>query len=250
MRKQWRVKAMRMGGFVLDRSAMTHYRGKGESIRVPIWAAAATDGVHKVVVDTGINDVEEVRRTTEPGVFQSPEETMPNALKRAFGWTPEEVDTVILTHLHNDHNGNNRLFVNADFYVQKAEWEAAHNPIEFEKIFYVDKLYNRDAVNYFQWNFLDGDAEIFPGLRVITTPGHTRGLQSALFDIDGGPLCVSGDAANVAENINDNLEPNLLTSPAQVYESFKKIRRSAKLILPGHEPSIPDLTETEFCVIK
>lgn len=250
MRKKWRVKAMRMGGFTLDRSAMTHFKGKGETIKVPIWAAAATDGEHKVVIDTGIHDVLELQRTSEPGCFQSPDELMPNALKRAFGWTPEEVDTVVLTHLHNDHNGNNRLFVNADFHVQRKEWEAAHNPIEFEKIYYVQKLFDKNAVNYFQWNFLDGDAEIYPGLRVIFTPGHTRGLQSVLLDIEGGPLCVSGDAANTAENINENLEPNIVTSPEQVYESFRLIRRYAKLILPGHEPSIPDLTESEFAVIK
>lgn len=249
MRKQWRVKAMRLGGFTLDRSAMTHYKGKGESIFVPVWAAAATDGVHRVVVDTGIHDAEELRATSEPGCRQEPHELMPAALDRAFGWKPEDVDIVVLTHLHNDHTGNSRLFTNADFYLQRAEWEAANNPIDFEKIYYVQKLFDKTAVNYFQWNFLDGETEILPGLRVIPAPGHTRGLQCALFDIPGGPLCVSGDAANVAENINENLEPNIVVDARQVYESFRRIRQVARLILPGHEPSIPDMTETEFSAI-
>lgn len=77
-----------------------------------------------------------------------------------------------------------------------------------------------------------------PGLKVITTPGHTIGHQSVLFDTEQGVLCVSGDICNVAENVNENLEPNIVVMVPETYESLARIRQCAHLILPGHEPGI------------
>ena len=77
----WTVKAIQVGSIELDRSAMTHFKGKGEKITVPIWCAGATDGVHKVLVDTGIRDLEEYRKS-EPGVSQTKEQDTVRAVKR------------------------------------------------------------------------------------------------------------------------------------------------------------------------
>jgi len=237
--KKWIVKAIQVGSIELDRSAMTHYKGKGERITVPIWCAGATDGEHKILVDTGIRDLNEYRKA-EPGVSQTPEQDTAAAVKRIMGWEADEVDIVINTHLHCDHSGSNAKFKNARFYIQKAEWEAAFAPLIPEKPFYDSLCYDKNAVNYFQWQFLDGDTEILPGLRVISTPGHTRGHQSVLFDANDGVVCVSGDICNIAENLKENLEPNIVVLVAETYESFQRIRQAAHYILPGHEPAVAD----------
>lgn len=236
---KWKVTAIQVGSYELDRSAMTHYKGKGQRMKVPIWCAAATDGIHKVLVDTGIRDIAEYKKIV-PGVSQSPDQSLDAALKRIMGWSPVGVDVVINTHLHRDHCGSNYLFDNARFYLQKTEWEAAFSPLVPEKMQYDETCYNKDAINYFQWSFLDGDAEILTGLRIITTPGHTRGHQSVLFDTFEGVVCVSGDICNLAENVNENLEPNIVVLVEETYKSLAKIRRLAHFILPGHEPAIED----------
>jgi 4-pyridoxolactonase len=47
-----------------------------------------------------------------------------------------------------------------------------------------------------QFELLDGDAEVLPGLSVITTPGHTVGHQCVVVQSgDGGPDVLIGDAA-------------------------------------------------------
>ena len=153
---KWTVRAIQVGSIDLDRSAMTHFKGKGERITVPIWCAGATDGIHKVIVDTGIRDLEEYRKA-EPGVKQTPDQVTTAAIKRVMGWEPDDIDIVINTHLHCDHSGSNREFKNAKFYVQKKEWEAAFNPLVPEAPFYDKLCYDKNAVNYFQWNFLEGD---------------------------------------------------------------------------------------------
>ena len=169
----WTVKAIQVGSIELDRSAMTHFKGKGEKITVPIWCAGATDGVHKVLVDTGIRDLEEYRKS-EPGVSQTKEQDTVRAVKRIMGWEAEDVDIVINTHLHCDHSGSNGKFKKATFYVQKKEWEAAFAPLVPEAPFYDTLCYDKHAVNYFQWEFLEGDTQILPGSRCIPPGGFSR----------------------------------------------------------------------------
>lgn len=233
----WKVTPIQVGTIVLDRSAMTHYKGKGEQIVIPIWCGAATDGIHKVLIDTGIRDIIEYQKA-EPGATQAENQEITTALKNIMGWAPEDVDIVINTHLHCDHCGCNYKFQNARFYVQAKEWHAAFHPIAPEAPFYDIPSYDKNAVNYFQWEFLDGDTEILPGLKVITTPGHTFGHQSALLDTEEGVLCVSGDICNVAENVIENLEPNIVVMVPETYQSFERIRQFAHYILPGHDPGI------------
>ena len=176
-----------------------------------------------MIVDTGIRDLEEYRKA-EPGVKQTPDQVTTAAIKRVMGWEPDDIDIVINTHLHCDHSGSNREFKNAKFYVQKKEWEAAFkSSCARRRLFTIKLCYDKNAVNYFQWNFLEGDTEILPGLRVITTPGHTRGHQSVMFDTKDGVVCVSGDICNVAENVNGNLEPNIVVMVPETYESFERI---------------------------
>ncbi len=48
-------------------------------------------------------------------------------LKEHLGWEPEDVDIVIHTHLHYDHAGNDYLFKNAKFIIQRDEFEYGMN---------------------------------------------------------------------------------------------------------------------------
>jgi N-acyl homoserine lactone hydrolase len=102
--------------------------------------------------------------------------------------SPADIDLVINTHLHFDHCGQNAVFAHAPCYVQRTELERA-------------KVESRELYDWFgfmnaRWELLDGDAEIVPGVRVITTPGHTSGHQSVLVSgADGAVDALIGDAA-------------------------------------------------------
>jgi N-acyl homoserine lactone hydrolase len=245
----WNVKLMKVGEFLLDKGGLTHFENKGVMITAPVWALAIYNQEHKIIVDTGIHDVRWVIDHVEPGCKCPPEMETERAIQNAVGWKPEDVGTVITTHLHYDHCGCHNKFKNAKIYVQNKEWEAANNPSATEARFYHQPLFDKKAVNYFQWRFLNGDTEIFPGLAVITTPGHSRGHQSVLINISEGVLCFGGDAVNVLDNINDNLEPGILVDGLAVYESYKKIRLYADYIIPGHEPEIKNGSSENFPVI-
>jgi len=100
--------------------------------------------------------------------------------------TPSDIDLVINTHLHFDHCGQNAVFKNAAFYVQRAELSRA-------------KRESPDLYDWFdfmnaKFELLDGDTEVLPGLSVITTPGHTDGHQSVVVQSGDGLDLLTGDA--------------------------------------------------------
>ena len=102
--------------------------------------------------------------------------------------TPADIGLVINTHLHFDHCGQNAVFPHAPFYVQRAEVDRAKREAR--------ELYDWFGFMDAQFELLDGDAEVLPGLSVITTPGHTVGHQCVVVQSgDGGPDVLIGDAA-------------------------------------------------------
>ena len=121
--------------------------------------------------------------------------------------SPADVKIVINSHLHFDHCGQNAVFKQAPFYVQRSELERARRQ-------------ERTTSEWFdfagaRFELLDGDAEIAPGVRVIATPGHTVGHQSVLVDVDGGQAVMIGDAAYTADIYREADKADLSAWPGQ-----------------------------------
>jgi glyoxylase-like metal-dependent hydrolase (beta-lactamase superfamily II) len=246
---KWRVKTIQLGTISADKSGITHYRGLGTKLELPVWCVAVTDGKTRILVDTGMDDIDWVIGGPEPFAHQKESERMRPALKAAMGWDPGDVDAVVNTHLHFDHCCCNHMFKNADIYVQRRELETAYAPPPGVRHLYAARCFDKKAIPYFQWKLLDGEAEIFPGVIAFPTPGHTFGHQSVLVDMEEGSLCVAGDVVGLVENINDNVEGGTIMEVEAYYRSFVSIRRKADFIVPGHEPGIANHMEKGFPAI-
>ena len=103
------------------------------------------------------------------------------------GLSPADIRWVINTHLHWDHCGQNAVFKHAPLYVQRTEYERARRP-NYTVMEWLDFAGAR-------FELLDGEQEIVPGVRVVTTPGHTGGHQSVQVDTTAGKAILVGDAA-------------------------------------------------------
>ena len=95
-----------------------------------------------------------------------------------------EIDAVVNTHLHFDHCGGNRRFAGTPTYVQRAELAAARAPD------YLEEWVHFDGATYVE---LDGDAELWNGVSVLFTPGHSPGHQAVVVDTDNGLVVLAGD---------------------------------------------------------
>jgi glyoxylase-like metal-dependent hydrolase (beta-lactamase superfamily II) len=114
---------------------------------------------------------------------------------KASGYSPAEIDIVVLTHLHGDHvcglaAENKRLFPNAVVWAAAAEaryWLAPANPATPAQARTALALY---GTNFRTFN--PGDT-IAPGLTIVPAPGHTPGHTAYLVESKGAAVLVFGD---------------------------------------------------------
>jgi glyoxylase-like metal-dependent hydrolase (beta-lactamase superfamily II) len=243
----YKITALKIGSLYAEKSSLTMGIDYGKPVEIPMWSAAVEGNGIKALVDTGIHDIEWVRATVgdQYRVTQEEDEPMEKALAM-IGWKPEDVNVVVNTHLHYDHAGCNYMFKNATFYTQRTEWEYSFDAIENQKVYYAQFLYDWRAVKYTSWKMLDGEYEIAPGFVVIPLPGHTPGVQGALVTTEEGVVCIAGDSANLAENVNDNLLANIIWDCEMGYKTLDTIRTRANMLLGGHEGTLKKYQTSGF----
>jgi glyoxylase-like metal-dependent hydrolase (beta-lactamase superfamily II) len=125
---------------------------------------------------------------------------------RSAGYTPEEVDIVLLTHLHSDHIGGlttqdgRRVFPNADVYVAKAESEfwlspeiAAKAPKDAQPFFQSAQAIAAPYIKAGKWHTFSGSEPIVDGMQIVPLPGHTPGHTGYEFSSKGQKILFWGD---------------------------------------------------------
>jgi glyoxylase-like metal-dependent hydrolase (beta-lactamase superfamily II) len=129
---------------------------------------------------------------------------------RASGYRPDQVDEVLLTHLHFDHAGGlvdngHAVFPNATIWVDKAEadfWlskKARDNAPDALKPWFdkaVAALTPYQATGHLRT--FSGDKSFAPGIHAIETFGHTPGDASYVIESNGRKLMVWGDLVHFA----------------------------------------------------
>lgn len=122
---------------------------------------------------------------------------MPQALAM-LGIRPQDVGTVVHTHLHLDHVGGDRapsgepFFPEARILVQRSEldhWAAAAGE-------QADRIRLVTAAVAGRLEAVDGEHQVAPGVTVVPTPGHTPGHQSVVVMSRGTRTFVSGDVTH------------------------------------------------------
>jgi glyoxylase-like metal-dependent hydrolase (beta-lactamase superfamily II) len=186
-----------------------------------------TDG-RNILVDTGIGNRLNKRRKEiyDPSPFE-----LPLSLD-ALGLKCTDITDVILTHLHFDHAGgivssldgeDYLTFPGAEFHIQKSEWHMAQNPDKLNKAAYQFdhqlSLLDREG----RLNFLDGDAEIAPGVMVRHTGGHTVGMQIVEVLNEGTPYIYAGDIIPTRFHLPLAITSSYDVSRQDSYEAKQKI---------------------------
>jgi len=161
-------------------------------------------GRQNILVETGIGDKFDENFVDIFGIDHTT--SLPTKLKQR-GLEPGDIDIVINTHLHFDHCGWNTrrdggnlipTFPRARYFIQRGEWEHACHPTERDKASYVKDFFLAAEK---QTEFLDGDSEIVPGVRVEVMPGHTRNMQCVRVESGGRQLYFISDLVPTAAHL-------------------------------------------------
>ena len=152
-----------------------------------------------ILVDTGLGSKTDEKFNQMFAVERKP--PLHDSLKE-LGLLADDIHMVINTHLHFDHAGGNTVreengalvpaFPKAKYFIQRGEFEDAARANERTKASYRRENFTPIAhVN--QWEFLDGDTELLPGLTVMVTSGHTRHHQGVKLESEGKLAFYLGD---------------------------------------------------------
>ncbi|MFI2211679.1 N-acyl homoserine lactonase family protein [Streptomyces sp. NPDC020141] len=175
------VRRLDLGYFVRPAAEAGGSRARVE----PVLAYLVRDGRGAILFDTGIG-------VADPGTeaYYRPRRRGLREALSAAGVGLEEVSLVVNCHLHFDHCGGNPLLPGTPILVQKAELAAARRGGHT-----VEGLVDFPGAVYEE---LAGEAEIRPGVWIITTPGHTPGHQSLVLRRGDGSVVLAGQAHDLA----------------------------------------------------
>lgn len=129
---------------------------------------------------------------------------------KASGYKPEQVDLVLLTHLHADHVGGiyqngKRVFPNATVMMKKADADfwlskeiTAKAPEEAKIFFTVAQDAAAPYIAAGKWKPYESMDEIVPGIAPYAIAGHTPGHTGYLISSKGQSLLVWGDVSHIS----------------------------------------------------
>ena len=100
----------------------------GEFLEIPVIAWYIETGNTKILVDTGMCETARAHQYHYRHSKQNQEERIDKALELK-DIQIQDIDIVILTHLHWDHCSNIDLFDHAICYLQRKELDYANDPI-------------------------------------------------------------------------------------------------------------------------
>ena len=222
----WRTDIVRETGEIQD----------GVMIPIPVWLLEGTEKV--TIIDTGLGDAQEVsdmqkRYGVNVLTTKTEEEDLAVGLAR-YGLKPEDVEVVVLTHLHFDHVGNNEMFPNAKFVVQKDELPQGLTPPSFCMYYYPEYSHKIKEVED-QLQIIDGDFELDDRVKLLKIGGHTPGCQVVMVETGEGTVCLTSDIMYNYKNLELNWPTGSWWDVRELMRGYDRIRSESDIIVPEHD---------------
>ncbi len=165
----------------------------------------------------------------DPG-YQTQGDMLAGAL-RARGIEPDEVRTVVLTHVHSDHlSALPQLPGVTQVWVHRDEMDTPHAERQ------------RGILNAVPVEMMEGDAGgIRPGLSWFHTPGHSPGHVAVVAECNDARVVVAGDTLGPDPAwFRDTAAPEGLENRGQHMAAWQMIRdRAPAVVVPGHYAPFP-----------
>ena len=193
-----------------------------------------------ILVDTGFpgkyaDDVEKASAEDDLGgfghVLTLTHDNLPEAQLAKCGLMPADIDMLIMTHTHIDHVGGIGDFPHAPIVISRIERDLP-TPLYWN---------NRSPIEWpdAEYQLIDGDCELVPGIRLLETPGHAPGHLSLLVKLPKtGAVLLTADAISRPEEIDEKYagswNPELALASAERLMAIAQAEDA--FVLYGHSP--------------
>lgn len=221
------------------------HRMTPEGLNIPVNGYLVEQGARKILIDAGTADL------LGPSL---------GALGRglaATGVAPDEISTILLTHMHPDHSGGlvaadgSAVFANAELAVSQVEWEFWHNDAVMASV-------PENSRGFFQMaratvapyadrlKLFVGEAEVAPGFTALPLPGHTPGHSGFILDGGADQLLFWGDTVHstALQFAHPDWTIAFDTDPAQTAQTRRQMFDRAvadNMLLTGSHIDFPGL---------
>lgn len=244
-------------------------QGEGEGIRrllnawfdkaitdwlpIYVWVIEHPEGI--LVVDTGIPFDANKPRYFPPfmpliqraAVFDILPEEQIDRKMQTLGLEPKDVRWVVLTHLHQDHDGGLHHFPNSEIIVSRVEWNFASGFMG-RMNGYLNQRWPRGLAPTLV-DFDGGSYGPFSGhtkltstgdVKLVPTPGHSPGHLSVLLQEDDTTFMFAGDTSYTESHLVQLIADGVGTDIEAEIETHRKIltfaAKNPTVYLPSHDP--------------
>jgi glyoxylase-like metal-dependent hydrolase (beta-lactamase superfamily II) len=238
-----KVKALHIGDILGDWSFILFGFNPGRKTWGAVNSFLILGAESPILVDTGIRDLKMLDLFGMRAV-ETPEQDIVRLL-REEGLELPDIGYIIHTHLHIDHTGKTPLFPNAKIVVQRQEmafhaagYMPGHSP---DLPWFINNMHRIE--------FIEGDTELFPGIKCVLANAHTEGHQHIEVQTDEGKVIICGDTVydipfQLEERVPGFMWPsgncnNQGRSQAEMYKLKKELMRGTP-ILPSHSYDVYD----------
>lgn len=209
---------------------------EGELDPVPGYLIRTASG-RNVLVDTGNPAALIGKATSEPWEpLRNDTRLEDDVVSRLaeLNLTPADIDLLICTHFDFDHCGRHDAFAAHGIraMVQRRHLDDARSSAAYDR-----GLWDLPGIEY---DAIDGDVELEPGLRLLETSGHVPGHQSVYVETASGPVLLAIDAINRGEELDGREFPAWYVDLPEARRSRDRLvalaaETDAHLIF-GHDP--------------
>ena len=245
----WTVTSLRTGELYLPHG--------GTIMRDPIhcWLVRG-DGIN-ILVDSGMAEIAQITARLKVNGTRGGHAALREELAKE-GLEPSDIHYLILTHLHFDHADNLDLFPDACVVVQRAELVAAVDPVPSQRIYYwrstLTNLMERKRPA--QLRLIEGDLDFLPGIRLLSVPSHTEGMQVPVISTEKGRVAIASDLgdhyrywfpadARATDTPQRSLTGVFLTgnirseSERAWQAAMRRVMDNSDIVIPAHDFRIP-----------
>jgi N-acyl homoserine lactone hydrolase len=225
-----------------------------ESFEFPVYSYVVEHPDGHIAIDTGLDAAVRVPRLQQrfaPRPVARPGHEIADRM-RAEGLRPEDVRTVVITHLDWDHAGGVGAFSNAEVLVHRPEYEFASSAMG--RMRYQPRLWPTD----FEPTLYDLDPEPYgpfpesktlaPDVRLVPIPGHSIAQVGAIVRANGHALLFAADHMLRQDWFVEDCRAGRLLGlgvffPELARETSRRIHRFAQdtptVLLPAHDADAP-----------